>query len=202
MSVLALDIIGQSRLPSVDYHENFNHSQVINNQPSPPEAASPQTTKTNDDASDPHLANTHGFGDGCKADLDRGCIVIIEPRLFLRECIRRGMQGKFAQDFEAVAGIEEFMSRRMSAPVRLIILSFAGSNELATEARRQSIERLAAFAPQVPIVLLASRHDQEMLQVALALGVKGYIPMSMGFDLAVEAARFIMAGGTFFPRSY
>ena len=31
---------------------------------------------------------------------------------------------------------------------------------------------------------------------------KGYIPMTMGFEIAIEAVRFVLAGGTYVPVEY
>jgi DNA-binding NarL/FixJ family response regulator len=33
----------------------------------------------------------------------------------------------------------------------------------------------------------------------LDCGVKGYIPMTMGFEIAMEAVRFVFRGGTYIP---
>src|SRR5437868_7094445 len=72
-------------------------------------------------------------------DTDRGCIVVIEPRLFLRECIRIGMQAKFAQKLDLFASIDEYERQPTSAPVHLIMYSCAGSNNLESDGGQASI---------------------------------------------------------------
>jgi DNA-binding NarL/FixJ family response regulator len=131
-----------------------------------------------------------------------GCIAVIEPRLFLRECIRLGMRSKFTEEFELFSSVSEFELHPRSAFAHLIILSCSDSSDLQSDKGRANIERLFAFAPRAPIVVLASRQDAQLMRLALAMGVRGFIPMSMGFDLAVEAARFVLAGGTFVPAEF
>jgi DNA-binding NarL/FixJ family response regulator len=40
------------------------------------------------------------------------------------------------------------------------------------------------------------------MRAVIGYGAKGYIPMTMGFELAVEAVRFVLAGGTYVPAEY
>jgi len=128
-----------------------------------------------------------------------GRIVVIEHRMFLLECILRGMHESFGRDLEAYSSVDEFERDPSASLATLIILSWSAPDGLELANGRASLKRLAIFAPDVPVVVLASRQDRELLGVALAGGVKGYIPMSMGFDLAVEAVRFVLAGGAYVP---
>jgi DNA-binding NarL/FixJ family response regulator len=128
-----------------------------------------------------------------------GRIAVIESRAFLRDCIQRGMRSRFAQEFVTFASVDEFEHSLFDAPTHLIILSCSGSNGLEQGGGRASLERLAALAPHVPVVVLASRQDSELMRIAMTEGARGYIPMSMGFDIAVEAVRFVLAGGTYVP---
>jgi DNA-binding NarL/FixJ family response regulator len=130
---------------------------------------------------------------------DPGRIVVIEPRAFLRDCIQRGMRSRFTQEFVTFSSVEEYESCLFDASTHLIILSCSGSNELEQGGGRANLERLSALAAHVPVVVLASRQDPEFMRVAMTEGAKGYIPMSMGFDIAVEAVRFVLAGGTYVP---
>ena len=41
-----------------------------------------------------------------------------------------------------------------------------------------------------------------MGKAAICNGVKGYIPVTLGFDIAIEAVRFVLAGGTYVPIDY
>ena len=41
-----------------------------------------------------------------------------------------------------------------------------------------------------------------MAKAAFCHGAKGYIPVTLGFDIAIEAVRFVLAGGTYVPIDY
>jgi DNA-binding NarL/FixJ family response regulator len=41
-----------------------------------------------------------------------------------------------------------------------------------------------------------------MAKAAICHGAKGYIPVTLGFDIAIEAVRFVLAGGTYVPIDY
>ena len=56
--------------------------------------------------------------------------------------------------------------------------------------------------PHHRTVVLASRNDAELATAAIQGGAKGYIPVTMGFDIAVQAIRFVLAGGTYAPIDY
>ena len=59
--------------------------------------------------------------------------------------------------------------------------------------RQTSVVALSELLPDAPIVVLAHRKDPATARGAMAVGAEGYIPMSMGFDLAVEVLRFTLA---------
>jgi DNA-binding NarL/FixJ family response regulator len=129
-------------------------------------------------------------------------IAVIEGPVFLRECIRRGMQATLLHDFDTFATVEDF-ERDPSAPlIHLVVLACTAADEKETDGARASIERLTSRFPHISIVVLASRQDSELIGATLGAGAKGFIPMSMGFDIAVEAVRFVLAGGIYFPPEF
>src|ERR1700719_2627656 len=131
-----------------------------------------------------------------------GLIAIVEGRTFLRECIRRGMQAAFPMVLEPYASVEELERNGRASSIRLVVLAWSGSDERAREENANSILKLSALFPGRPVVVLASRQNPDSARTALEAGAKGYIPMSMGFDIAVEAVRFVLAGGTYVPAEF
>jgi DNA-binding NarL/FixJ family response regulator len=79
---------------------------------------------------------------------------------------------------------------------RLIFLSAIGDNKGANE---NVLKILCQTAPGIPIIVLAHNNDAEMAKAAICRGAKGYIPVSLGFDIAIEAVRFVLAGGSYVP---
>jgi DNA-binding NarL/FixJ family response regulator len=82
-----------------------------------------------------------------------------------------------------------------SAPA-VVILSLTDASR---EACASALKVLAELVPSVPIVVIASSDDANLARTALGHGAKGYIPCTMGFDMAVEAVRFVLVGGTYVP---
>ena len=79
---------------------------------------------------------------------------------------------------------------------KLIILSWAEDNK---EASSHALKILSELAPRIPIIVLAYNSDTEVARTAICHGAKGYIPITMGFEIAIEAVRFVLAGGTYVP---
>ena len=78
----------------------------------------------------------------------------------------------------------------------LILLS---AIEESKEASANHFKILSQIAPGIPIIVLACNNDAQMAKAAIRHGAKGYIPVTLGFDIAVEAVRFVLAGGTYVP---
>ena len=62
-----------------------------------------------------------------------------------------------------------------------------------------AVRRAAGVAPSAPSVLFSLDLEVETARVAIAEGAKAYIPMTMGFKVAVEAVKFVLAGGAYVP---
>ena len=125
-----------------------------------------------------------------------GFIVVIEGRTFLRECIRRSVQSAFSLPLVTYSTVSELESQPSYASAVLVVLSLIeASNEASVAALNALTERL----PGVPVIVLASANDAELARTAIRHGAKGYIPLSMGFEIAIEAVRFVLAGGTYAP---
>jgi DNA-binding NarL/FixJ family response regulator len=125
-----------------------------------------------------------------------GFIAVIESRTFIRECIRRSVQSAFPlQVLTYSTAIELEQQRPLSSP-KLIIFSWAQDNR---EANTNTLKLLSDVAPRIPVIVLAYKNDTELARTAISHGAKGYIPVTMGFEIAVEAVRFVLAGGTYAP---
>jgi DNA-binding NarL/FixJ family response regulator len=64
---------------------------------------------------------------------------------------------------------------------------------------KSEFERLETLVPNTPIVAISDTASSDEIMRIIGYGARGYIPTSMPFHLAVEAVRFIEAGGTFVP---
>ena len=123
-------------------------------------------------------------------------IAVIEDRSFLRECFRQGVQSMFSLPviaFPTIAVLEENLHGML---LELIIVSLPeNSKNVFTE----TLVTLSKLFRSVPIVMLSEDKDSELARTAIFNGAKGCIPLTMEFTVAIEALRFVLAGGTYVP---
>ena len=125
-----------------------------------------------------------------------GFIAVIESRTFIRECIRRSVQSAFPLPVLTYSTAVELEQQHLVASPGLIILSWAEDNKGASI---NALKVLSELAPRIPVIVLAYNNDAELARTAICHGAKGYIPVTMGFEITVEAVRFVLAGGTYVP---
>jgi DNA-binding NarL/FixJ family response regulator len=134
------------------------------------------------------------FEAGSSAEAD-GFIAVIESRTFIRECIRRSVQSAFPLPVLTYSTAVELGQQHLTSP-QLIIFSWVEDNR---EASISALKVLSDAAPRTPAIVLAYNNDPELARTAICHGAKGYIPVAMGFEITVEAVRFVLAGGTYVP---
>ena len=122
-------------------------------------------------------------------------IALVEGRTFMRECMHRGMEGALSLPLIAFSTLSELESK-LSKSVALVFLSLPDGEPAKCE---NALKVLADLEPSIPVVVFSTANDSALAKTAISLGAKGYIPITSNFDIAVEAVRFILAGGTYFP---
>lgn len=122
--------------------------------------------------------------------------VVIEHRDFLRECLVRSLTSCSTIAAESFASVEDLLKCPKILEASLLILSVVRLSE--HEAKRELIALFEAM-PHVPTIVLAHEGDFDGALEAIGNGARGYIPTSLGFEIAIEAMRFVNAGGTYVP---
>jgi DNA-binding NarL/FixJ family response regulator len=125
-----------------------------------------------------------------------GFIAVIEGRIFFQECIRRSMQSAFSLPILTCSTLSELELKLKDASAAIVILSWL---EAANEVSANALNALSELVPNVPVIVLGQKNDLDLARTAIRHGAKGYIPCTLGFDIAVEAVRFVLAGGTYVP---
>jgi DNA-binding NarL/FixJ family response regulator len=124
-------------------------------------------------------------------------IAVIEPRALIRDCLVLGLRTVASN--EGVAGFATFsdwMAKRTAYPdVSLVLLCSNGQGLV------HDVATLGAADPHVAVALLAETEETPEIFAALDKGARGYIPLSLPLEVAVEAIRLIRAGGIFVPAS-
>lgn len=125
-----------------------------------------------------------------------GRLAVIDSRKFLRECIRHRLQAAFARPIETYSDVLDFETRHRVTSIGLIIVSLSEEN---IQTSVDLLQNLSDMEPGVPIVILSYENNSELARRLIGRGARGYIPVTMGFEIAIEAVRFILAGGTYAP---
>jgi DNA-binding NarL/FixJ family response regulator len=123
-------------------------------------------------------------------------VVIVESRIFLRECIQRSIQSALSVPVETLTSFSELDEQRTIESARLVIISL---DETDAQESVKALSIISDLAPSLATIVLSSKYNFEVMRAVIGYGAKGYIPMTMGFEIAVEAVRFVLAGGTYVP---
>jgi DNA-binding NarL/FixJ family response regulator len=119
-----------------------------------------------------------------------GFIAVIESRTFIRECIRRSVQSAFPLPVLTYSTAVELRQQHLLTSPQLIMFSWVEDN---VEASTNTLKVLSELAPRIPIIVLAYNNDAELARTAICHGAKGYIPVTMRFEITIEAVRFVLA---------
>jgi len=124
--------------------------------------------------------------------------VIIEPRALIRDCFIRCLKDSKRDDvIQAFSTVEEWLNERPRNSFNpVVVLCAAERTEAEVE---RDVALLSQATEDVSIIILSDREDAGSVLNALDKGARGYITTSMAFDVAVQAIRFVRAGGTFVP---
>jgi DNA-binding NarL/FixJ family response regulator len=125
-----------------------------------------------------------------------GFIAVIESRTFLQECIRRSARLALPLPIITYSTVFELEQRHSQASPEIVIVSLT---EAGSEAVINTLTKLSELCPRIPVIVLADKTDPELALTAIRHGARGYIPFTLGFDIAVEAVRLVLAGGTYVP---
>lgn len=80
-----------------------------------------------------------------------------------------------------------------------VLLLHIGARKVTDPDVSAEIKTLKADWDPVPVILLSESEDWEQIVCAIELGVRGFIPTSVGVKICVEAVHLAMAGGIFIP---
>jgi DNA-binding NarL/FixJ family response regulator len=135
-------------------------------------------------------ARRAGLGAAARVDC---FIALIESPASMRERIRCSLQSALSLPVVTYSTVSELERRPDDdASADLVMLSLA---DASTEACAAALKALSELFPGIPIIVLARENDVDLARTAMSRGAKGYFPCTTGFEIAVEAVRFVLAGG-------
>jgi DNA-binding NarL/FixJ family response regulator len=126
-------------------------------------------------------------------------ILLIEKRLFIRDCLHDCFDRAYPDHeivaFGSVAEWRNSTEKKTLKPAVVIYFAPAGIDLMM----RSEFERLEGLVPKIPVIVISDTASSDQIMRIIGYGARGYIPTSMPYNLAVEAVRFVEAGGTFVP---
>jgi len=128
-------------------------------------------------------------------------MALIDPKPLTRQSIRDVFTETFPEyAMVAVSTCEELLEidERQIGKLNLVVL-YIRNEGLTNPWVQSALELLRVRFPEASAVMLADGDDVAEVNRALAHGVRGYIPTSVEWEVAVAALRLITAGGTFVP---
>src|SRR6266403_2511263 len=128
-------------------------------------------------------------------------MALIDPKPLTRQSIRDVLTEAFTESaLVAVSTCEELleMDEERIGKLNLVVV-YIRNEGLTTPWVLSTLELLRVRLPEASTVVLADRNDVGEVNRALAHGVRGYIPTSDEWEVAVAALRLISAGGIFVP---
>jgi DNA-binding NarL/FixJ family response regulator len=129
-------------------------------------------------------------------------ISIIDENAFSRDCLARCLR-EIEREYAiwVYDSVNQWaLGERGTGGVSVILLCAVGQR--ATEqAFRRDLALLKAADPASFCVIMSDCENTDQMLDAIEHGASGYIPSSIGLDVAVEAIRLVKAGGIFIPAS-
>lgn len=131
------------------------------------------------------------------------CFVLIDRQPLRRAWVLASLDGwELGGAVTAFASAGEIAPRVADRAIRidLVILS-VGNATVSDPVVADELRWLRANLPEVPVTLLADRDDAASMLAALRAGVRGYLPTSIGPEVARKALALVLAGGSYAPPS-
>src|SRR5262245_36226171 len=128
---------------------------------------------------------------------DEPSIVLIEQRIFARDCLARCLRTATGQNVVSYASVEDWLEDAEAVTSSLVVMCIPG--DLKGPAAQRELALLPSVAQRLPTVVLSDFDDVDHVVDVLSRGAQGCIPTSLPFDVAIEALRSVKAGGGFVP---
>jgi DNA-binding NarL/FixJ family response regulator len=123
-------------------------------------------------------------------------IVIVERDAFQRDCLLYSVASHWSGEAAAYASVSELAQVHADRGPAVVLLS---NISLSQQEAAVELALLMDLDPPVRSMVLAKADDLNEAYAALSQGANGYISMSAGFEVFIQALRFVAAGGTYVP---
>jgi DNA-binding NarL/FixJ family response regulator len=157
-----------------------------------PAAANEGIAATAGDEARPRLR--HQAGDGSP-------VILIDHRVLDRDCLVRSLKASNPDlDICGAGSLDEWLAIGKGETPSAIVLNLH-NRSVRDEHSCALIRDICARMPGSPVVVVADTDELAQMLKALECGAQGFIPSSVGIEVASEAIRLARAGGVFLPAS-
>jgi len=123
-------------------------------------------------------------------------IIVIEPRMLIRDCVVSIIQATKELDALGVASVEAALAEYRMNGGALFLLSVA--DPMSITHNKSHIARLVSETEAL-VAVLGDGHSRDKIADFLGTGGVGYISTSLSAEVVVGSLRLMLAGGTFVP---
>jgi DNA-binding NarL/FixJ family response regulator len=127
-------------------------------------------------------------------------IVVVDGSALSRECLTKALQTTYASGAIAAFGcVEELLRAELDPDTVSLVLFNAHGKRARDVGVEQALQQIRQNFVEVAVILISDFESGDRVIEALGRGVRGYIPTSASFEVAIKAMRLVEAGGTFVP---
>lgn len=127
-------------------------------------------------------------------------IVLIDDQTLTQDCLAEAMRSAFPQtDVIGLPTIDR-LPRPNGTNVALILMTIRTPSALRDELASH-IRTIARYYPKAPVVVIAPCDNPANVELAMAAGAQGVIPVAASLKIAIAALQLVLAGGTYYPHA-
>lgn len=129
-------------------------------------------------------------------------LAIIDKRALERECLAQALHNHhIGLKVYTFGNLEEWRaSKRDIGHLRAVLVN-SGNRNMDDADLTAEISELVKTFESAAVVVVAENDDLNYVLKALELGVRGYIPTTVGIEICMQAIELAIAGGKFVPAS-
>lgn len=128
-------------------------------------------------------------------------IAFIDPKPLTRHSITEMLAKAFPDDVTIAASscMELLETRRPPSDWPHLVIVYIRNSGMHDSWVQDELELAKLRLPDASVIVLSDRDDADEVVKALTFGVRGYIPTSIGCEVAIAALGLINAGGIYIP---
>ncbi len=128
-------------------------------------------------------------------------VLLLDRRALDRDCLARSLEANDPDlDIMPYASLEDWNAAN-EVDIPSVVVFVIGGLSLNDDKTFEMICEITKNLPDSPLIVIADTDDIGQMLKAVEHGAGGFIPSSVGVNVAVEAIRLARAGGVFLPAS-